>query len=108
MVLALSEFGQNAPAQRQQRQGSLALQLCQFVAGAADDMWVTINNTTVISLPGIKDFESEVFTVDLSDGQYPLEIRFAHRRGDAAIRFRPVDLDLITICCPGFSTDTGH
>ena len=80
----------------------------QFVAGAADDMWVTINNQTVISLPGIKDFKSEVYTVDLASGQYPLEVRFAHRRGDTAISFRPVDSDLITICYPDFSTDTGR
>lgn len=81
----------------------------QFVAGAADDMWVSINNETVIALPGVKDFESAVYEVDLSSGQYPLEIRFAHRSGDSAIRFRAVDTEQITICYPDFSAgDTGR
>jgi len=80
----------------------------QFVAGAADDMWVTLNNETIISLPGIKPFESAVYEVDLSSGQFPLEIRFAHRAGESAIRFRPVDTEQITICYPDFSEDTGR
>ena len=79
-----------------------------FVAGAADDMWVSINNDTVISLPGIKDFDSDVYEVYLESGQYPLEVRFAHRSGDSGIRFRPVDSDLITICYPDFGSDSGQ
>lgn len=80
----------------------------RFVAGAADDMWVSINHETVIALPGIKDFESATYEVSLVSGQYPLEIRFAHRQGDSAIRFRAVDTDVVTICYPDFSSDSGE
>ena len=78
-----------------------------FTVGSADDLWVDINNKTVISMPGIKDFEPETFTVELSSGQYPLAVRFAHRSGESGMRFRPLSVDAVTICYPDFDDDTG-
>jgi hypothetical protein len=77
-----------------------------FTAGASDDLWVDINGETVIALPGVKEFDPETFTVSLDNGQYPIEVRFAHRSGDSALRFRPLDSS-VTICHPDFSEDTG-
>ena len=79
-----------------------------FIVGASDDLWVTINGETVVSLPGVKEFETTTATVRLDAGQYPIELRFAHRSGDSAIRFRPANTDRVTICYPDFSDDTGE
>ena len=79
-----------------------------FVAGASDDLWVDINNKTVISLPGIKDFAPDTYATTLQAGQYPIELRFAQRSDSSAIRFRLISTDSATICYPDFTQDTGE
>ncbi len=79
----------------------------EFSAGSSDDLWIDINGETVIALPGVHDFASQTFSLDLRSGQYPIEIHFAHRSGDSALRFRPLDSERVTICYPDFSEDTG-
>ena len=78
-----------------------------FTAGGSDDLWIDINGETVIAMPGVKDFEPETFSMELDSGQYPLEVRFAHRSGESGMRFRPLNSDTVTICYPDFSEDTG-
>lgn len=80
--------------------------VASFTAAGADDLWIDINNSTVIAMPGVKDFEPETFEVELTSGQYPLEVWFAHRSGESGMRFRPLS-DTVTICYPDFSEDTG-
>ena len=79
-----------------------------FTAAGADDLWVDINNETVIAMPGVKAFEPETFELQMSSGQYPLEVRFAHRSGDSGMRFRPIGGEDVTICYPDFGGDTGE
>ena len=74
----------------------------QFTLGSADDAWVSIDGDVVAALPGIRDFEPQVFDVPLSAGQYPIEIRYAHRAGDSGFRFRATGGD-VTICYPEWS-----
>lgn len=69
----------------------------QFTLGSADDVWILLDDEIIFSAPGVKDFEPETYSVDLEAGQYPIEIRFAHRAGESGFRFRPISGD-VSLC----------
>ena len=56
--------------------------------GASSDVWVLVDGRVVATHHTDEDFEVEVQSLDLGAGQYPLEVRFAHRYGDSALRLR--------------------
>jgi len=73
----------------------------EFSLGSADDVWILINDELVFSDTGIKNFDPQTYTIDLEAGQYPMEIRFAHRSGESGFRFRvlsPRGQDGTSIC----------
>lgn len=69
----------------------------EFTLGSADDAWIVINGDVVFADPGIKDFEPQTYRIDLEAGQYPIEIRYAHRSGDSGFRFRVLTGD-VSLC----------
>ncbi len=71
----------------------------EFSFGASDDAWVFVDDELVLALPGVHPFDPETASIDLETGQYPLEIRFAHRSGDSGLRFRPLS-EHLSICYP--------
>ncbi|MEZ4317713.1 MAG: PA14 domain-containing protein [Myxococcota bacterium] len=60
----------------------------EFSLGSADDVWILLDDEVIFAQPGIKDFEPQTYTLQLDAGQYPLEIRYAHRAGQNGFRFR--------------------
>jgi hypothetical protein len=71
--------------------------------GAQDDAWILVNEAVVASLPGVHDFEPQTITLPVVSGQYPIDIRYAHRAGaESGFRFRIVEGDA-DICYPDFS-----
>ena len=72
-----------------------------FVIGAADDIWIIINDEVVYEDAGIKDFSSGIISIPLEAGQFPIEVLYAHRSGDNGLRFRLVD-ENATICYPEY------
>lgn len=76
-----------------------------FVLGSADDAWVMVDGQVVAALPGVHPFEPQSFTAALPAGQYPVDIRFAQRAGEASgFRFRVTGGD-VSICYPDFAAD---
>ncbi len=76
-----------------------------FVVGSSDDLWIDIEGETVYSLPGVHDYEPESVELDLAVGQYPVELRYAHRGGEGGFSFRLVG-DHVTLCRPGHEGET--
>ncbi len=76
----------------------------RLTAGSSDDLWVSLSDGIVLALPGVQDFEPETYTIELAAGQYPMEVRYAHRSGASGLRLRV--LDGVSICYPDFSEDT--
>ncbi len=75
----------------------------QILLGAADDAWVLRGDEVVASVRGAEWLEAQVFAVDVSPGQYPLTVRYAHRAADeAGLRFRVVGGD-VTVCYPDYA-----
>jgi len=72
-----------------------------FTIGSADDFWLIINNEIVYLNPGIHEMNSYGVSLNLEGGQFPIEIRYAHRSGDSGIRFRVTD-ENATICYPEY------
>lgn len=71
-----------------------------FVLGASTDVWVRVGEDTIAHLSG-SDYDPQVHTASLRTGQYPFEIRYAHRAGDAlGFRFRFTEADDVQLC-PG-------
>jgi hypothetical protein len=60
----------------------------RLALGASSDVWVLVDGRVVATHHTDEDFEVVVQSMDLGSGQYPLEIRFAHRYGDSALRLR--------------------
>lgn len=73
----------------------------QVVLGSSDDVWVFIDGEPVVARPGVQAFDPSTVSIPLASGQYPLEIRYAHRAGDSAFRFRVIGGDA-SICYPQF------
>jgi hypothetical protein len=70
-----------------------------FVFGASDDLWIDIDGVTMFRQAGLHDYEPISWSIELDPGQYPLEIRYAHRGGRGGFSFRAVGEDL-TLCHP--------
>jgi hypothetical protein len=56
--------------------------------GASTDVWVLVDGDVVARDHSDGDLEVRLQNLDLGAGQYPLEIRFAHRLGDSGLRLR--------------------
>ena len=69
--------------------------------GSSDDSWVYLEGQEVIARPGLQPFDPETYTIDLSGGQYPLEVLYAQRDtdGDSGFRFRVLSGD-VSLCYP--------
>ncbi|HCH62580.1 MAG: hypothetical protein CL927_18580 [Deltaproteobacteria bacterium] len=65
--------------------------------GASTDVWVLVDGTVVANHHTDEEFEVAIQSLDLGTGQYPLEVRFAHRFGDSALRLRFVS-DNAVVC----------
>ncbi len=76
----------------------------EFSLGSADDVWILLDDEIVFAQPGIKDFEPQTYTLDLDAGQYPIEIRYAHRSGQSGFRFRVLDGD-VSLCYAEYDAD---
>lgn len=72
-----------------------------FTLGAADDVWIYVGDELVWSQTGIHEFEPETYSVPLEAGQYPFEVRFAHRSGESGFRFRVLEGD-VSLCYAEF------
>ncbi len=73
----------------------------RFVLGNADDAFLWIGEDLAVADAGIQPFEPTLYTFDVEAGQYPLEIRFAHRSGESGFRFRVLEGD-VSLCYPDF------
>ncbi|NCG22116.1 MAG: hypothetical protein GWP91_24130 [Rhodobacterales bacterium] len=76
----------------------------EFVLGASDDAWVSLDDDILAAQPGVHEMASITYNVDVRSGQFPLVIRYAHRAGDSGFRFRVLSGD-VAICYPDFSED---
>jgi hypothetical protein len=65
--------------------------------GASTDAWVLVDGDVVARHHTEDEFEVMIQTLDLGAGQYPLEVRFAHRFGDSGLRLRFVS-DNAVVC----------
>ena len=71
--------------------------------GAADDLWLLVNDEVVYGDAGVHAFSPSSVQIELGSGQYPLEVRYAHRAGaDNGLRFRVASGD-VTLCYPDFT-----
>lgn len=77
----------------------------QFVMGNSDDAWLLLNEEVVIDSSGVQDFHAGVVELELSSGQYALELLYAHRSGDSGLSFRAVGEDM-KICFGEFEGNT--
>jgi hypothetical protein len=68
-----------------------------LVLGGTSDVFVLIDGELVASVQGSETFEPVVVPVTLSAGQFPLEVRFAHRKGESALRVRFASED-VAVC----------
>lgn len=79
----------------------------ELVLGAEDDAWVLVNDTVVVSRPGVHAFEPETLSAPVQAGQFPIEVRYAHRAGtNSGLRFRVVSGD-VALCYPDLDGDGG-
>ena len=76
----------------------------EFVVGGTSDVWMLLDGEVVHAIEGSDTFEPELVTLNLNTGQMPLELRFAHRQGTSAFRFRLAGGDA-RICYPEFEDE---
>lgn len=76
----------------------------ELAFGASGDAWVYIDDQLVVSRPDQPLFDPEAIAIDLDAGQYPIEVLYAHRKGDSGFRFRVTGGD-VTICYPDWGTE---
>lgn len=69
----------------------------EFTLGSADDAWILVNGEVVFADPGVKEFDPQTHGISLEAGQYPIEIRFAHRAAESGFRFRVLSGD-VSLC----------
>lgn len=69
----------------------------EFTLGSADDVWILLGDEVIFSSVGIKTFEPETYSLPLDAGQYPFEVRYAHRADESGFRFRVVGGD-VSLC----------
>lgn len=76
-----------------------------FTLGSASDGWVLLDGEVLAAQPGPHGFAPETYDVQVAAGQYPFDLRVAHRAGDeSAFRFRVLSGD-VSVCYPDFSED---
>jgi hypothetical protein len=74
----------------------------EVLLGSEDDAWLLVNGEVVVARPGLREFEPEVVEVPIEAGQFPVELRYAHRAGpSSALRFRVLSGD-VQLCYPDF------
>lgn len=73
----------------------------ELVLGGSSDVFVLVNDELVASQIGRDELETEVVELDLPTGQFPFEVRFAHRTGDSALQVR-VASPHAKVCYPEF------
>ena len=73
----------------------------RLVIGATSDVFVLVNDALVASVQASETFEPVDIPVQLTAGQFPLEVRFAHRTGTSGLRVRFASDD-VTVCYPEF------
>lgn len=74
----------------------------EFIFGSSDDAWIHLDDAPLVELPGVHPFEQDVYTVGIDSGQFPVQVRYAHRSGGSGFRFRVLSGD-VQICYPDFS-----
>lgn len=75
----------------------------EVLLGSQDDAWILLNDEVVVARPGIRDFEPETISFPVQAGQFPIELRYAHRAGSSSgLRFRVLGGD-VSLCHPDFS-----
>jgi hypothetical protein len=72
-----------------------------LVLGATSDVYVLVDGDVVASVQASGAFEPLVVPVELTAGQFPLEVRFAHRMGRSGMRMRFASEDVV-VCYPEF------
>lgn len=72
--------------------------------GSGGDSWVILDGEVIAAQPGVHPFDPVVYAMQVESGQYPIEIRYAHRGGDAGFRFRVVNGD-VSVCYPEFAEE---
>lgn len=65
--------------------------------GASSDVWVIVDGRVVARHHTEDELEVGIQSLELGAGQYPIEVRFAHRFGDSALRLRFVS-DNAVVC----------
>ena len=72
-----------------------------LVIGATSDAFVLVDGELVASVQAEDRFEPAEIAVPLTAGQFPLEVRFAHRMGTPGMRVRFAAEDVV-VCYPSF------
>jgi hypothetical protein len=73
----------------------------EVVLGATTDAWVLIDGAPVASVQSSLEFAPQTLRFPLQSGQFPIELRFAHRTGTSGLRFRVLS-ESVTVCYPDF------
>ena len=73
----------------------------ELVLGGSTDVFVFVNDALVASQTHRDTLETEVVEVELPTGQFPLEVRSAHRFGDSGLQVR-VASEHAVVCYPDF------
>jgi len=76
----------------------------ELVLGASTDAFVFVNGEVVASRVAAESAEVRIETIDLPTGQFPLEVRFAHRGGDSGLRMRFAS-EHVAVCYPEFGDE---
>ena len=76
----------------------------EFIFGSSDDAWIHLNDQVVAELPGTHPFEQDVWQINVESGQFPIQVRYAHRTGNSGFRFRVLSGE-VEICYPDFEND---
>ena len=72
-----------------------------FIWASSDDAWMVLNGDVVAALPGVKEFDSEEFVLELEGGQYQVELRYAHRADESGFSWRAASDD-VKVCHPEY------
>lgn len=76
----------------------------ELVLGASTDVWVLIDGEVVARQHSDGVVEPETVVLDLPTGQFPLEVRLAHRTGDSGLRFRFAS-EHVAVCFAEYSDE---
>ena len=76
----------------------------EFIFGSSDDAWVHLDEDPIAELPGVHPFQQDIYQVNIDSGQYPIQVRYAHRSGNSGFRFRVLSGE-VSICYPNFDDE---